>query len=180
MQIDWSSVASQLDITNGHAARMRFSRFRAQMEGTTSTPRKRAAPNSTRSKKSIKTEEGKRKGLEASSAIESEVPPSPTTPSKVKREPTDSSTLFSPPRAEQQVGNVENQMGAMAMHSPIRPDQQQGQSSVHSLGMHVSTNPLHANKDFGSFADIYPPQNVAFSHQGPNAVAVKVEPGWDE
>ncbi|KAI1932394.1 hypothetical protein LOZ65_000688 [Ophidiomyces ophidiicola] len=35
--IDWSLVASQLDITNGHAARMRFSRFRQHMEGITST-----------------------------------------------------------------------------------------------------------------------------------------------
>ncbi|KAF9886627.1 hypothetical protein FE257_011267 [Aspergillus nanangensis] len=37
--IDWSLVASQLDISNGHAARMRYSRFRQQMEGITSTPR---------------------------------------------------------------------------------------------------------------------------------------------
>ncbi|PGH17707.1 hypothetical protein AJ80_04715 [Polytolypa hystricis UAMH7299] len=37
--IDWSLVASQLEITNGHAARMRFSRFRQHMEGTSTTPR---------------------------------------------------------------------------------------------------------------------------------------------
>ncbi|THC94574.1 hypothetical protein EYZ11_005934 [Aspergillus tanneri] len=37
--IDWNLVASQLDISNGHAARMRYSRFRQQMEGITSTPR---------------------------------------------------------------------------------------------------------------------------------------------
>ncbi|KAE8152425.1 hypothetical protein BDV25DRAFT_137874 [Aspergillus avenaceus] len=37
--IDWSAVAAQLEISNGHAARMRYSRFRQQMEGTTSTPR---------------------------------------------------------------------------------------------------------------------------------------------
>lgn len=33
-------MAGNLDITNGHAARMRFSRFRQQMEGIASTPRK--------------------------------------------------------------------------------------------------------------------------------------------
>lgn len=33
-------VASQLGITNGHAARMRFSRFKQQMEGIPTTPRK--------------------------------------------------------------------------------------------------------------------------------------------
>ncbi|PWY86899.1 hypothetical protein BO70DRAFT_333515 [Aspergillus heteromorphus CBS 117.55] len=37
--IDWSLVASQLEISNGHAARMRYSRFRQQMEGLTSKPR---------------------------------------------------------------------------------------------------------------------------------------------
>ncbi|KAL4889942.1 hypothetical protein BDV59DRAFT_204751 [Aspergillus ambiguus] len=37
--IDWNLVASQLEISNGHAARMRYSRFRQQMEGVTSTPR---------------------------------------------------------------------------------------------------------------------------------------------
>ncbi|KAE8356633.1 hypothetical protein BDV28DRAFT_144958 [Aspergillus coremiiformis] len=37
--IDWNLVATQLEISNGHAARMRYSRFKQQMEGTTSTPR---------------------------------------------------------------------------------------------------------------------------------------------
>ncbi|KAJ6123409.1 hypothetical protein N7512_005874 [Penicillium capsulatum] len=31
--IDWNKVASELEISNGHAARMRYSRFRNQMEG---------------------------------------------------------------------------------------------------------------------------------------------------
>ncbi|OJD27633.1 hypothetical protein ACJ73_00966 [Blastomyces percursus] len=37
--IDWNLVASQLEISNGHAARMRFSRFRQHMEGITTTHR---------------------------------------------------------------------------------------------------------------------------------------------
>lgn len=39
--IDWNEVASGLEITNGHAARMRYSRFKAQIEGlpTQSKPR---------------------------------------------------------------------------------------------------------------------------------------------
>ncbi|KAB8233472.1 hypothetical protein ETB97_000691 [Aspergillus alliaceus] len=51
--IDWSLVANQLEISNGHAARMRYSRFKQQMEGTTSTPRSsrpKKSPN--KSKKS--------------------------------------------------------------------------------------------------------------------------------
>lgn len=41
-QIDWSLVATELDISNGHAARMRYSRFKQQMEGSTTTAVSRA------------------------------------------------------------------------------------------------------------------------------------------
>ena len=48
-------MASQLEITNGHAARMRFSRFKQHMEGTTTTPRtprvKKPKPEKGESKK---------------------------------------------------------------------------------------------------------------------------------
>jgi hypothetical protein len=37
--IDWNLVANGLDITNGHAARMRFSRFKQHMEGIPTQPR---------------------------------------------------------------------------------------------------------------------------------------------
>lgn len=37
--VDWNQVADGLDITNGHAARMRFSRFKQHMEGVPSQPR---------------------------------------------------------------------------------------------------------------------------------------------
>ncbi|KAJ5194265.1 hypothetical protein N7491_001601 [Penicillium cf. griseofulvum] len=33
--VDWNRVASDVEISNGHAARMRYSRFRQQMEGNT-------------------------------------------------------------------------------------------------------------------------------------------------
>lgn len=42
-------MASQLEISNGHAARMRYSRFRQQMEGIASTPRS-SRPRKTSSK----------------------------------------------------------------------------------------------------------------------------------
>ncbi|KAL4988232.1 hypothetical protein BDW68DRAFT_177120 [Aspergillus falconensis] len=44
--IDWSLVASQLEISNGHAARMRYHRFRNQMEGYQPQQRKRPANKS--------------------------------------------------------------------------------------------------------------------------------------
>ncbi|MCJ1382721.1 hypothetical protein MMC17_005834 [Xylographa soralifera] len=54
LQIDWNTVASDLEITNGHAARMRFSRFKQHMEGIPPTPRK---PRSeVRQHKRVKTE----------------------------------------------------------------------------------------------------------------------------
>ncbi|KGO77720.1 hypothetical protein PITC_009900 [Penicillium italicum] len=33
--VDWNRVATDVEVSNGHAARMRYSRFRQQMEGTT-------------------------------------------------------------------------------------------------------------------------------------------------
>ncbi|CAG7928631.1 unnamed protein product [Penicillium olsonii] len=39
--IDWNRVASDLQVSNGHAARMRYSRFRQQMEGTLAPRAKR-------------------------------------------------------------------------------------------------------------------------------------------
>lgn len=50
-QIDWNAVAKELDITNGHAARMRYSRFKQQMEGPTSTTRKPRGAGAPRKRK---------------------------------------------------------------------------------------------------------------------------------
>lgn len=52
--VDWSQVATSLDITNGHAARMRFTRFKQQMEGVTSQPKTSRAGG----KKAERREEG--------------------------------------------------------------------------------------------------------------------------
>lgn len=40
-KVNWSEIASSLDITNGHAARMRFHRFKQQMEGIRPRPQVR-------------------------------------------------------------------------------------------------------------------------------------------
>ncbi|KAL8773787.1 MAG: hypothetical protein Q9194_004243 [Teloschistes cf. exilis] len=42
--IDWNAVADELEITNGHAARMRYSRFKQQMEGIVPQARKPRTP----------------------------------------------------------------------------------------------------------------------------------------
>ncbi|KAI9372162.1 hypothetical protein BJX61DRAFT_553107 [Aspergillus egyptiacus] len=46
-RIDWNLVASQLQISNGHAARMRYHRFRNQMEGITPKKGRRAVTKPT-------------------------------------------------------------------------------------------------------------------------------------
>ncbi|KAL4782501.1 hypothetical protein BJX76DRAFT_369125 [Aspergillus varians] len=76
--IDWSLVASQLEISNGHAARMRYHRFRKQMEGINTTQRKKQANKSSK----LSTNPYK-------AGLQKEVSPEPT--QVVKNEPpTDS------------------------------------------------------------------------------------------
>ncbi|KAL3461120.1 hypothetical protein BJX64DRAFT_289688 [Aspergillus heterothallicus] len=76
--IDWSLVASQLEISNGHAARMRYHRFKNQMEGTTSTPRKRAANRTTTTSKSCSASGGSSKTSCSSKDISPVPMPMPT------------------------------------------------------------------------------------------------------
>ncbi|KAK2805117.1 hypothetical protein FQN50_006362 [Emmonsiellopsis sp. PD_5] len=83
--IDWNLVASQLEITNGHAARMRFSRFRQHMEGITTThrtprPKKAKVDKTPSSKKQQQFKEPKR---EPPTKIEPKSEPEPM----IKQEP---------------------------------------------------------------------------------------------
>lgn len=59
-QVDWNLVASDMEITNGHAARMRFARFKNQMEGT--VPKARAPRDKSRAPKAkrVKTKDEKK------------------------------------------------------------------------------------------------------------------------
>lgn len=64
--IDWNVVADKLDISNGHAARMRYSRMKTQFEGVPAQPR---APRPKKEKSNSKpttkeTTKGKRQLLE--------------------------------------------------------------------------------------------------------------------
>jgi hypothetical protein len=52
-QIDWNKVASELDITNGHAARMRFSRYKQHAEGTIPTRKTKPAEAKERRKHKV-------------------------------------------------------------------------------------------------------------------------------
>lgn len=59
-QVDWNLVAADMEITNGHAARMRFARFKNQMEGT--VPKARAPRDKSRAPKAkrVKTKDEKK------------------------------------------------------------------------------------------------------------------------
>jgi hypothetical protein len=56
-QIDWSLVSMELGITNGHAARMRYSRFKQQMEGNVPVRRAPRNPNNSVKRESKKKRE---------------------------------------------------------------------------------------------------------------------------
>lgn len=80
-QVDWNLVASQLEITNGHAARMRFSRFRQHIEGI---PVNSRTPRTPRPKKPKAAEKPKSK----KAMLEEMRPQPPPTPTPViKLEP---------------------------------------------------------------------------------------------
>ncbi|KAE9371969.1 hypothetical protein N431DRAFT_482855 [Stipitochalara longipes BDJ] len=75
--IDWNKVAHHpilcQEITNGHAARMRYSRFKKQMEGT-ATIRRPRGPNSPRKTKVEKSAKSPRKGKGKAKEEEEEEP----------------------------------------------------------------------------------------------------------
>lgn len=63
-KVDWNQVAQDMEITNGHAARMRFARFKNQMEGT--VPKARAPRDKSKAPKAkrVKTKDEKKEEAE--------------------------------------------------------------------------------------------------------------------
>ncbi|KAJ8126794.1 hypothetical protein O1611_g6845 [Lasiodiplodia mahajangana] len=86
--IDWNQVAHDpilaQEITNGHAARMRYSRFRTAMLGLEPTKRNRTSPPKSRVTKSKKDSKSKKDG---STKSESPAPGSPATTSPEPPQP---------------------------------------------------------------------------------------------
>lgn len=77
--IDWNLVAGSLEITNGHAARMRYSRFKQHMEGATTQSR---APRASKKEKEGKEgkegmKKGKKRGFEEDGDDRKETPSFP-------------------------------------------------------------------------------------------------------
>lgn len=93
LQIDWNKVAHDpilsQEITNGHAARMRYSRFRSAMLGLEPTRRNRTGPPKSRVTKSKKDPKAKRDGsMKPESPVATPAPQEPTETSapKIKQE----------------------------------------------------------------------------------------------
>ncbi|KZF20565.1 hypothetical protein L228DRAFT_249321 [Xylona heveae TC161] len=176
--IDWSAVASQLEITNGHAARMRFSRFKQHMEGVVPSPRRRASPKP----KKVKTNPDKEKSVVKKHEYDemngqtddAECAPARAIPF-IKHERVDDippSNLYSIDTTPslthglvQPTVSDHHMMGMDMGMMSVMPIPQQHQ---------VAPEMMPDRKDFGPFAGVYPPAESVIP------VRVKVEPRWDE
>ncbi|KAI9800450.1 MAG: hypothetical protein M1833_003336 [Piccolia ochrophora] len=162
--IDWSEVAGQLNITNGHAARMRYSRFKQAMEGFVPAPRKRTATgDGTRPKKAAKTDLGKEDNTKAKQD-DDEVPTSP-----VKREPRECrfTNSYAPTVdvKEEDVVEVVKQEPKDPVFPPTREqstslEQAWGQMSFDSphntIASPSSPPQLQYTREFAPFSDAFP------------------------
>lgn len=190
-QIDWNQVAHDpvlsQEITNGHAARMRYSRFKKQMDGTASVrrPRNPASPNKKKVEKSSKSP---RKVKERKPSDGAEVKPedsyaTPETESAgVKREqlasddasiyastpftsqsPTPSSGFAAPPEMD----------GMMSFgvpgHEHLYPGVMEDPHQAYGLGVQM---PMGMGDPF---ENLWHPQA-----NGEEQVLVKTEPRWEE
>ncbi|KAL4929227.1 uncharacterized protein BDV17DRAFT_262145 [Aspergillus undulatus] len=196
--VDWPLVASQLDISNGHAARMRYHRFRNQMEGINPTQRKRTVNNKTSSKSSknpLKAGLQRARTPEPTSPIKNEPcpsshspyganPPNPFIKNKQSYESTNFSSFVKTEQPYMQHTPRLSQIQQYA--SPMAPA-----SYLHSYSsafMPATPAPydqmnlapeLRISSYIPSSMPPYPPVPETFTHQYPSSVAwtpVKVEP----
>ncbi|KAJ5211506.1 uncharacterized protein N7498_003152 [Penicillium cinerascens] len=196
--VDWNRVASDLEISNGHAARMRYSRFKSQMEPS-------SAQKNARKKNSKKGEKGEPKG-EIPGLIP--VPMSMQMPFPLacagpvpKMEPSDSQFTSNPfvkcePGIQQIPGNPEiNEIPDFQQHFPqiISPSGMPYPSHIsqylpHGLqfsmvsGASPSLSSLHPSHFENSYPSRAPPNDAGmqnFSLQQPafhNAPVITWEP----
>ncbi|GAD97997.1 predicted protein [Paecilomyces variotii No. 5] len=112
--IDWNLVASQLEISNGHAARMRYSRFKQHMEGVPTNPRN-PRPKKAPSKKPAKGGSKAGCGKEAMAQIRpkeepQDVPFKLSSTPNVKNEPGPESALSLVPPAMSSMAHTTSPM----------------------------------------------------------------------
>lgn len=97
--IDWTIVAASLDITNGHAARMRYSRFKQQMEGLASQSK---APKPT-GKKGKQEKEGYEKPTKGKKRANEDEEPVKSKPGPKPKSEQAAKAVSTPPLKEEGV-----------------------------------------------------------------------------
>ncbi|KAI9784687.1 MAG: hypothetical protein M1816_000752 [Peltula sp. TS41687] len=174
--IDWAAVAAQLNITNGHAARMRFSRFKQAMEGVVPAPRRRTTGGSSRPRKVVKSERGPGK-RRASDNIKSETPAEAPSASRVKDEPTEVDTTSYPSSSTDPLGGSSGDLN----QASSGPDLLSPETIPPPFTMPPqAATPGPSRREFGPFAGAYPPPGVMLEPQQDQSpmTAVKQEPRW--
>ncbi|KAI9827370.1 MAG: hypothetical protein M1826_006295 [Phylliscum demangeonii] len=188
--IDWAAVAGELGITNGHAARMRFSRFKQAMEGVVPAPRRRTtngggAPRSRRVKN--EKDASKRQGSEG---VKPEPEPEPSLDPAPPR--------FSPPIKPEPIvkqeeaspegygcsgdlgGGVGPGAGPMDTDVPASAAMTAAMSRPAPLSLSGPGLAAPSRTEFGPFAGTYPPPGAHFfpNEQRPGGL-IKAEPAWN-
>ncbi|KAJ5721829.1 uncharacterized protein N7483_009763 [Penicillium malachiteum] len=132
--IDWNRVAVDIQISNGHAARMRFSRFRNQMEGTTGA--QRAAK-----KKNAKGKKGDKCDMSESNGQMLAIMPGTQSAPGIKMEPGDFMPYANPIKCEgnQQHHGSQNFADLPDMYSWSH---QPNSSSVNGTPFHLQMHPF--------------------------------------
>ncbi|KAI9873376.1 MAG: hypothetical protein M1830_000476 [Pleopsidium flavum] len=163
--IDWNIVALQLDITNGHAARMRFSRFKQHMEGIPISPRKPRISASRPAKKPKLDKADVKKCAQGDTNGKADDAETNVAP-RVKTEPVEAS-IASLPQARSSAGSgaAAEQIGALS----LGPKEVQVPEPAFQLAQ---------RRDFGPFGGSFPP--VDLSLERPKEVMVKLEPSWED
>ncbi|KAI9744231.1 MAG: hypothetical protein M1818_002383 [Claussenomyces sp. TS43310] len=115
--VDWNQVARELGVTNGHASRMRYSRFKQQMEGHVPTRRNRAPGQKRVTKKGTKQEDDKGEVKVKVDPSAKEEQNSNSSPALSTFDPSQGSTTHTTP--EPVMVKLESQAGSMATQQPL-------------------------------------------------------------
>lgn len=204
-QIDWNKVAHDpilsQEITNGHAARMRYSRFKKQMDGTSTVRRPRALPSPSKSRVEKSTKSPRKVKERRPSDAGDHVKPEPAyaTPEgtpDVKREhasesPYAASTSADPASPSPAFAGPEdledmNMMSSFEMpsadhmghehmsHAHMFPGVLEDPSQAYGMGMHM---PMGLVDPFENLWHQQPPPPPP---HGEGGVMVKTEQRWEE
>ncbi len=153
-------MASQLDITNGHAARMRFSRFKQQMEGIPPAPRKprSAVPRNKKPKAPKPAKREPRSGDDDPPPVKAEAEPMYGVEPTIKPEP---------------LIKEEPNLGQVA--PSLEPESNTDTGNLQQ--MTLDPGPYFQHKDFSRPIGIeYPSSPSPIIKAEP---AVKMEPSWE-